>query len=193
MNKHRGRTKFATVAVTVASMLVATAGLTGGALAGAASAPPAAPQHVTTVIGSTTVKVSWTKETSKTVTTYQVTDKPASKVCTVKSSAKAACNFSGLKASTAYTFAVRALAGKVKGKVASTTVTMGPSSTQAWKLSSDLTPGVLFNDTYLTAAGPTVATATKQQVQVTEYPANTLYSSQTLAFTALESAQIQAV
>jgi TRAP-type C4-dicarboxylate transport system substrate-binding protein len=70
---------------------------------------------------------------------------------------------------------------------------MGPSSTQNWKLSSDLTSGVLFNDTYLTAAGQGVQTATNNQVQVTEYPANELYSSQTLAFTALEQDQIQAV
>lgn len=182
----------------VGSLLVATAGLTGGALASAASAAPGAPQHVTTVIGKTTVKMSWTKAAASAkspVTSYVATDKPAGKKCTVKAnvSGKYTCTFTGLKASATYKFAVHAVAKTAAGRAVTTPITMGPSSTQNWKLSSDLTSGVLFNDTYLTAAGQGVQTATNNQVQVTEYPANELYSSQTLAFTALEQDQIQAV
>jgi TRAP-type C4-dicarboxylate transport system substrate-binding protein len=153
---------------------------------------------VTTVIGNTSVKLSWTKATASAkapVTSYVATDKPAGKKITLKANAsgKYTASFTGLKAATKYNFAVHAVAGTTVGKTVTTVITMGPSSTQNWKLSSDLTAGVLFNDTYLTAAGAGVESATNNQVQVTEYPANTLYSSQTLAFTALEQDQIQAV
>jgi TRAP-type C4-dicarboxylate transport system substrate-binding protein len=142
--------------------------------------------------------VSWTKATASAkapVTTYVATDKPGAKKFTVKANAtgKYSVTFTGLKAATKYNFAVHAVAGTAAGHAVTTSITMGPSSTQNWMLSSDLTTGVLFNDTYLSAAGQGVETATNNQVQVTEYPANTLYSSQTLAFTALEQDQIQAV
>jgi TRAP-type C4-dicarboxylate transport system substrate-binding protein len=179
-------------------MLAATVALTGGALASATGTPPGVPLHVTTVIGKSTVKLSWTKAAASAtspVTSYVATDKPAGKTCTVKANAsgKYSCTFAGLKASATYKFTVHAVAKTAAGKAVTTPITMGPSSTQSWKLSSDLTSGVIFNDTYLTAAGQGVETATNNQVQVTEYPANTLYSSQTLAFTALEQDQIQAV
>lgn len=198
MSINRFSARRATTVIAVASTLVATAGLAGGALASAASAPPGAPLHVATVIGNTTVKLTWTKAAASAkspVTTYVATDKPAGKKCTVKAhaSGKYVCVFTGLRSSTTYHFAVRAVAGTRLGREVTQSVTMGPSSTQQWKLSTDLTPGVLFNDTFLTAAGPTVASETSQQVQVTEYPSNTLYSSQTLAFTALEQDQVQAV
>ena len=62
-----------------------------------------------------------------------------------------------------------------------------------WKLSSDLPTGVPFNDLYLKAAGTGISSATNGKVKVTEYPANELYTTQTLAFSALETGQIQAV
>lgn len=198
MNQKRKGARFVTAKVAVASMLVAAAGLTGGALASAAVTPPGAPLHVATNIGDTSVKLTWTSAVAAPghpITSYVATDKPAGKTCTVKvnKTGKYTCNFTGLSAATTYNFVVRAEAGTTKGKTVSTSITMGPSSTQNWELSSDLTAGVFFNDTYLNAAGPGIGTATNNQVQVTEYPANTLYSSQTLAFTALEQDQIQAV
>jgi TRAP-type C4-dicarboxylate transport system substrate-binding protein len=194
----RGSTRLGVVGLAVSSLTVAAA-LTGGALASAAAARPGAPLHLTTVIGNTSVKLSWTNSIASAkspVTEYVATDKPAGKTCTLKANktGKYTCSFTGLKASATYKFAVHAVATKVVGKTAVTPVTMGPSATQAWKVSSDLVPAAgLFNDTYLDAASTGVDSATNNQVQVTEYPSNTLYSSQTLAFTALEQDQIQAV
>jgi TRAP-type C4-dicarboxylate transport system substrate-binding protein len=67
------------------------------------------------------------------------------------------------------------------------------ASSFKWKLSSDLTTGVPFNDLELSAVGKGISTATGGKVTVTEYPANTLYTTQTLAISALEHGQIQAV
>ena len=73
------------------------------------------------------------------------------------------------------------------------TNTSASASSVTWKLSSDLTTGVPFNDLYLGAVGKGISTATDGKVTVTEYPANELYSTQTLAMSALEHGQIQAV
>jgi TRAP-type C4-dicarboxylate transport system substrate-binding protein len=71
--------------------------------------------------------------------------------------------------------------------------TSATASSVTWKLSSDLPTGVPFNDLYLKAAGSGISSATNGKVKVTEYPANELYSKQTLAISALETDQVQVV
>lgn len=71
--------------------------------------------------------------------------------------------------------------------------TSAAASNVVWKLSSDLPTGVPFNDLYLKAAGTGISSATNGKVKVTEYPANELYSTQTLAVSALETGQVQVV
>lgn len=71
--------------------------------------------------------------------------------------------------------------------------TAGGAAKAQWKLSSDLPTGVPFNDLALKLVGSGIAQATKNNVTVTEYPDNELYSNQTLAISALQRNQIQAV
>jgi hypothetical protein len=142
----------------------------------ASTSTPGAPQHVSTVVGTTQVRVTWTKAAASKrypVTRYVVTGKPAMRTCIVRATVRRnyECTFTGLRSAIKYVFGVRAFNKVGAGRIVTLSVAIAPS-----------TPTTTTTTTTITTAPPPAPTASlsisTNSVPSTGGPVSLNFSSQ---------------